>query len=226
MSIHIKKIITFSLAISIITISASVVFAYSFKVPYIGIDAGVLYLGNSDTDSAPSPILRTIGTTVPFFYQEVTDNLTFVMKGEMLFWGNYYTFNGTRAVPQEVEAPGEKWNWVLATTIDPRFALEYNFNESITAGLDLGLVLLLRFPIVSSETSGEDSSHILQYFFGMGRFFYPENNLYIIWNVFDNLSLSFNLKATYPIFHLWDKENLPFYDQLIFTGLIGFLIKI
>ncbi len=226
MELYLKKLTVSVLIVLNLTLCTFSLSAYSFKVPYISADAGILYLGNSDTDSAPSPILRTIGTTVPFFYQSLLDELTFVIKGQILFWSGYYYFNGSRALPQEVEAPGEKWNWVLATTIDPRFAFEYSFNHSITAGLDIGLAFLLRFPIISSESSSENSSQILQYFFSNGRFFYPENNLYIIWNVFDNLALSFSLKFMYPIFHLWDTENLPFYDQFILSALIGFMIKI
>lgn len=227
MATDIKRSFTISLLIILSIIpSTQTIHAYSFKVPYISVDSGILYIGNSNTDSAPSPILRTIGVTVPFFYQDITEQLSFIMKGQMIFWGNYYTFNGTRALPQEEEAPGEKWNWVLATTLDPRFALEYNFNKSITGGLDLGLSFLLRFPIVASKTATEDNVYILQYLFGSGRFFYPENNLYIIWNVFDNLSISFGLKAMYPLFHLWDGERLPFYDQFIFASLLGFMIKI
>ncbi len=223
--LRIKKISLLFLIFFSLTLSTRL-YAYTLKVPYIGANASILYLGNSDKDSAPSPILRTIGAFVPFFYQELSENLSLVIQGELFFWGTYYTFNGTRALPQEVEAPGDTWNWVLATTIDPRIALEYRFNKVITGGIDLGLAFLLRFPIVSNENGIIDWNHITGYFFGAGRFFYPENNIYIIWSVFDYLNLYFGIKSMYPIFHLWDDENLPFYDQFIFSVNLGFLIKI
>ncbi len=190
-------------------------------IDYIEIDTGLLYLGNSETDSAPSPILRTVGLTVPLLKMNL-----FTIRTGIDFWGNYYAYNGTRALPQEIEAPGDRWNWVLSTLIDTRFGMEYAFNSTILAGADIGLAFLLRFPIVSSDVAKNDRLALMQYLFGKGRFFYPSNDIYLTWNVYEKFSLSFNLKILYPLFHLWDGESLPFYDQLIVSGLIGFVIKL
>ena len=192
----------------------------ALDINYVEINSGILYLGNSDTNSAPSPILRTIGITLPLFQKNI-----FTIRSGINFWGNYYAYNGSRALPQEIEAPEDRWNWILATNIDTRFGINYRFNKSIEAGADTSLAFLLRFPIVSSEIAKNDKLSLLQYFFGKGRFFYPANDLYFTWNVYNKLALSFNTKIMYPLFHLWDGESLPFYDQLILIGTIGFVIR-
>jgi len=33
------------------------------------------------------------------------------------------------------------------------------------------------------------------------------------------------VRAFYPIFHIWDGENLPFLDQLMIAGSLGFSIR-
>ena len=195
--------------------------AYASGIDRISIDTGLIYIGNSDTDSAPSPILSTLGVHIPVFRRNL-----FVISTGILFWGNYYAYNGLRALPQEMEAPGDLWNWTLASMIDSKFGIEYPFNDTLTIGSDLGLSFLLRFPIVSSKKAGADSASVLKYFFSAGRFFYPETSIYLIWNRFKRWSVAFTVTSYYPVFHLWDGENLPFYDQLLVTGLLSFIIKI
>lgn len=210
--------LSFLLSVFLLFLAVS---AYTSGIDRISIDTGLIYIGNSDTDSAPSPILRTLGFHIPVFRKNL-----FVISTGMLFWGNYYAYNGARALPQEMEAPGDLWNWTLASMIDSKFGIEYPFNDTLTAGSDLGLSFLLRFPIVSSKNAGADSISVLKYFFSAGRFFYPETSIYLIWKLSKGWAVSFTATSYYPVFHLWDGGNLPFYDQLLLTGLLSFIIKI
>ena len=195
-------------------------YANTSGIDRISIDSGLIFIGNSAQDSAPSPVLRTIGANIPLFRSGL-----FVISTGLQFWGSYYAYNGQRALPQEMEAPGDLWNWILASMLDSRFGLEYPFNEKLTIGSDAGLSFLLRFPIVSSEAANPDRLPVMQYFFSKGRFLYPETSIYLIWNVYKKVGVSFTVKSYYPVFHLWDGENLPFYDELLITGLLSFIIR-
>lgn len=207
------------LIIIVLFLSVSI-YTSASAIDRVSIDSGLIYIGNSDQDSAPSPILRTIGATIPVFRSGL-----FVISTGMQFWGSFYTYSNERALPQEMEAPGDLWNWILATMLDSRFGIEYPFNKKLTAGSDIGLSFLLRFPIVSSEAAKPDRVPVMQYFFFKGRFFYPETSIYLRWDVYKRVGVSFTVKSYYPVFHLWDGENLPFYDQLLITGLLSFIVK-
>ena len=207
--------------ILIVLFIAIPIYTNASGIDRISIDSGLIYIGNSDQNSAPSPILRTIGANIPLFRSGL-----FVISTGMQFWGSFYAYNGQRVLPQETEAPGDLWNWILASMLDSRFGIEYPFNKTLTAGSDIGLSFLLRFPIVSSKAAKPDRLSVMQYFFSKGRFLYPETSIYLIWNVYKRVGVSFTVKSYYPVFHLWDGENLPFYDQLLITGLLSFIIKL
>jgi len=206
--------------ILIVLFIAVPIYTHAFGIDRISIDSGLIYIGNSDQNSAPSPVLRTLGANIPVFRSGL-----FVLSTGIQLWGSFYTYSRQRALPQEMEAPGGLWNWILASMLDSRFGIEYPFNQTLTLGSDMGISFLMRFPIVSSEAAKPDRLPVMQYFFSKGRFLYPETSIYLIWNVYKRVGISFTVKSYYPVFHLWDSENLPFYDQLLITGLLSFIIK-
>ena len=62
--------------------------------------------------------------------------------------------------------------------------------------------------------------------YGSGRFFYPETRFFLRWHVTEPVDLLVNLRAFYPVFHLWDGSGQPFWDQLMVSFGIGFGIKL
>ena len=66
----------------------------------------------------------------------------------------------------------------------------------------------------------------LSYFFSMGRFFYPETRFFLRWQISDPVALTFNLRAFYPLFHLWDGLSQSFFEQFMLSGGLGFGIQL
>ena len=64
------------------------------------------------------------------------------------------------------------------------------------------------------------------YFYGALRFLYPETRFFLRWHLSDPIELVFNLRAWYPLFHLWDAQALPFVDQLMVSAGIGIAISL
>ena len=64
------------------------------------------------------------------------------------------------------------------------------------------------------------------YFFAKARFFYPETTFSVIWQVSEPIGLIFNIRALFPVFHLWDGMGQPFIDQFIIGAGIGIAIRL
>ncbi len=176
------------------------------------IEGGLQLLINTDQDSAPSPLLPAIGFSRPFWQRGI-----YTLNGGVLFFGTYYQYQDNRALPAELE---HRDFLVLASLVDARIGPEFIINERLKAGAGLGLALFIRLPIPLFDDIKDDFAPLLGYFYG-GRFAYPETEIYAAWKLHDKFEIKTSIRVLYPIFHLWDGENLPFIDQMLISGLIG-----
>jgi hypothetical protein len=72
----------------------------------------------------------------------------------------------------------------------------------------------------------DDENSALPWFYGNGRFFYPETRFFLRWHVSEPVDFLVNLRAFYPVFHFWDGSGQPFWDQLMVSFGIGFGIRL
>ncbi len=63
------------------------------------------------------------------------------------------------------------------------------------------------------------------YFLSSARFLYLELRGTLDWTLTRALGISVRIRTLLPIFHLWDGEGVPFYDQLFLGAGIGIRIK-
>jgi hypothetical protein len=112
--------------------------------------------------------------------------------------------------------------WVLA-------GVSWPVSPAVSLGGSVGLDVLARFPL---EFFNTDSASIngrlpaLGWFFGMGRFLYPETRLFMRWHATEQVDLLVNVRAFYPLFHLWDGLAQPFIDQFMLSVGLGFSIRL
>jgi hypothetical protein len=107
--------------------------------------------------------------------------------------------------------------------------VSFPISSAVSLGGAIGLDFLLRFPFELQNTTDAnkaDQSSGLSWFYGSGRFFYPETRFFLRWHVTEPVDLLVNLRAFYPVFHLWDGSGQPFWDQLMVSFGIGFGIKL
>lgn len=206
-------------------LSAVFIFAFTFpagalELQFKEIEAfrDVLWLGNSVTDSAPSPILSVWGAGARFHLEG-----PFWFNPEMSFYGIEYFYENNKALPAEIEYKDAVGT--LGILLDPLLVFEYPLDDKnrLKLGGGAGPAFSIKIPLIAH---GEDpSGDVAGYFFGGGRFLYFELKSYFDWNVTDWLGLTIRIRTLLPVFHFWDGEGSPFYDQLLAGGGVGLRLR-
>ncbi|HUI71510.1 MAG TPA: hypothetical protein VL354_13400, partial [Spirochaetia bacterium] len=163
-------------------------------------------------------LVQTIGVSFP-----IRSDGPFFLEPTIEFFGTYYQWTGTRAVPAPYES-GTSF-LTIGSLITLQSGLLYSLSKSIEMGGALGVDFLFRFPMEFQNTN-TSTGEGLTYFYTEGRFIYPETRFITRWHVTDGVTLAFTLRAMYPLFHLWDSEGLPFNDQLMAAFNVGFVISL
>jgi hypothetical protein len=173
----------------------------------------------------PNPALTyLLGASLPLRFT----NIFFLEPGLELF-GTYYewTYDSATAVPTLYESGGSFFT--LGALISAQAGVSFPVSSAVSLGGSLGLDVLLRFPLeffnpLPQSVNGKQPA--LGYFFGEGRFFYPETRLFMRWSVSPALALIVNLRAFYPLFHAWDGLGQPFLDQFMGAAGIGLAFRL
>lgn len=192
--------------------------ALQFDFEGIGVFRDILWLGNSETDSAPSPILGIWGAEARFHLDG-----PFWFTPEIGIYGMEYFYENGKAYPAEIEYKDAVGT--LCLLLDPLVTYQYSLDEKsrFLLGVGAGPALSIKIPLIphGSDPSGD----VAGYFFGSARFLYFELKTYLDWNITETLALTVRLRTLLPVFHLWDGEGAPFYDQLMAGGGVGLRLK-
>lgn len=218
---------------------------YDPALSEVSINPGYLWILASDTvggaPAAADPFLVTLGASLPWRFWD-----PFFAEAMLDFWGTFYEYTASRAVPTEYET--DKGFLVLAAllslqignrwTVVERLERKEDGSSGIAERLELGYALgfdfLFRVPLdwnnnnpfgsasPAERTAGAASS--ASYFYGAGRFFYPESRLFASWRLSPEFGMTFSLRALWPLFHAWDAEALDWWDQMQIAGTLGFTI--
>jgi hypothetical protein len=205
--------------------------ATSLAIPAIVPEVGLLWIGNYDSRAtaglAPSPLTGMIGVSVPLVTP--APGSPWLLSVGLDLYGTYYEWDSVlgRAFPTEAES-GSGF-YTLGMILAPRFGVVAPIGRAVTAGVVVGLDVLLRLPLeffnLSTERQAEWRS-ILGYCYRQGRFFYPETGLLLAWKATDAIALEFGARVLWPLFHLWDGAGLAIVDEMMATGTIGLRIAL
>ncbi len=202
--------------------------SFAFTLPFDELDAnaGLILIASSppsdfvDPTHAVSPLF---GVSVPF---RIGGGPFFVEPG-LEFLGTYYEWTGNSAVLTQME------NGVGFFTVGALLSLQggasWPVARDVSLGGAIGLDFLIRFPFELQNTGStvkSDQGEALSFFYGKGRFFYPETRFFVRWHLSEPVDLLVNLRAFYPVFHLWDGDGQPFWDQLMVSIGVGFAIRL
>jgi hypothetical protein len=188
---------------------------FSFQGLSVFIDT--LWLGNSDTDSAPSPIMSVWGVSVKF--STPVENWYFAP--EIGFTSVEYFYRDGAAFPAEIEyADAVKTiNVILSSPFLYRFTPAPDF--IIHTGT--GPAFSFKIPIT---TYGEGSAgDVGGYFIDKARFLHWEFSADFEWLFFDYLSFFVRARAIFPLYRIWDGESRPLYDGLMAGGGFGVRLR-
>jgi len=189
---------------------------------WIEADAGLMFLINTYEDSAPSPLLLNhLGVSIPIPVMSAESPL-YWDASLLFFFPLYYQYNEADGAPQFSPAEIERADtlWTLGIILETRFGYMFTLSERVRLGGAAGLAAVFRLPIVAIEQGGEHQGEAWSYF--LLRSVYPQLDIACVWDVLDGLGLVFSVRGLFPIFHLWDGESLPFFDQFIVMANLGF----
>ena len=194
----------------------------------IDANASIMGIGTyppSTTYGGPNPALTyLVGASLPLWLT----NVFFLEPGLELFGTLYeWTYDYGTAVPTIEDAAGSFYT--LGSLISSQAGVSFPVSKVVSLGGSVGLDFLLRFPLeffnpLPQSVNGRQPA--LGYFFGDGRFFYPETRLFVRWALSPAMSLVVNLRAFYPLFHAWDGLGQPFLDQFMGTAGIGLAFRL
>jgi hypothetical protein len=216
-----------AVALAVVLVSASPAFAFplfGMQADELDINASIMVIGSVPPIGygQGTTIVQMIGASLPIKLQA-----PFFIEPDVEFFGWPYAWTGTSAVPTNTD--GAHGFWVLGMLLSMQGGISYPVSPAVTLGGTIGLDLLVRFPIElqnSGPTVIEDEGSAMGYFYGALRFLYPETRFFLRWHLSDPIELLFNLRAWYPVFHLWDGQGLPFLDQFMISAGIGIAISL
>lgn len=183
------------------------------------LDGGLVLLGATDPDSAPSPIMPAFGVTLPPWRSVGR----FVLESSLLLFGTTYEYSDLDARARPVD-PANREFWVQGILGDARLRYDWRLGEKARLGADAGLAVLLRAPIPLSSEGAQDFGPAFGYLYGRLRFLYPETGLFAVFPFTERLDLRPSLRAAWPLYLLWDGERLPFAEGLLVSLTLGFVL--
>jgi hypothetical protein len=192
----------------------------AIKLDRIEVHGGLVWIGNSDELSAPSPLKGISGVSL---YLPISDTLLF-SPGLDFYTCEYFENPAGKIVPADKEQNDAAG--VLGLSLKIPLIYTLGINEALVLHVGGGLNFLFRIPISSALYGDPDVENIQSYFFSDARFLYPETNIGLEWLYGKRTAFIFQLNTLYPIFHWWEDENNPFYDQMMIKLLAGLTIKL
>ncbi len=200
---------------------------FSLSITELDANAGVVFIG-SNPQPAPvgqDPMLGIpplLGVSVPLRLSG-----PFFLEPGLEFIGWYYDWTGSNA--QITQAESGSGFFTLGALLSAQAGVSLPLGPVISLGAALGLDFFLRFPLELQNTTPQnksDQGSALGWFYGAVRFFYPESRLFLRWHISEPVDLVFNVRAFWPVFHLWDGSGQPFWDALMVSGSVGFAIRL
>jgi hypothetical protein len=193
----------------------------------LSVNTGMLFIGSvppSGTVGRSLDITYLVGLSIPlrlgnvFFFEPMIEGFSM-----------YYEWVDSAAVAIPSDQESELGFFTLGSLISLHAGVEFPVSAAISLGGSLGVDFLLRLPIaLPSDQPASVAGRELApgFFYGMGRFFYPETRFILRWKLSDMLTATAGLRAFYPLFHLWDGAGASFFDQLMFAGGLGIAIRL
>jgi len=188
-------------------------------------NAGLIFIGSNPPSTDPNlGIPPLLGVSIPLRLSG-----PFFLETGVEFLGWYYRWWTPSGIAVITQSDNGNGFFAIGTLISMQGGVSFPVTPVLSLGGALGLDFLLRFPFELQNTSASvkaDENSALPWFFGSGRFFYPETRFFLRWHVSEPVDLLVNLRALYPVFHLWDGAGQPFWDQLMVSFGVGFAIRL
>ncbi len=197
--------------------------ASALSIDELDVNFSIIYIGTTDpAASGPSIVTPLYGVSLPM---QVAG--PFFIEPMLELYTTFYQWTGTAVAPAAME--NAQGFLTLGSLLSMHGGVRWAVSPAIVLGGSLGIDFLLRFPIeflMADQNPAADTGSGLAWFFGAARFLYPEARLFFRWQLTPAIGLVVNARAWYPLFELWAGQGLPFPDQFMFAGGIGFAVRL
>ena len=175
------------------------------------VHSGMLLVTNK-AEGPPSLLVPPLGAWIPV---AIPAPPGYFWEAGLMLVGMNYRYEDGRGVPVEVEAADNFW--VAGLIPDLRIGRLWDVGDSIAIGGFAGLAALIRVPVIPHDNAAQDYGALAGFF--ASRFLFPEVVASLRWAVLEDLRLTFDLRAMYPLHNLWDADSPSPIDHLT-TGLL------
>ncbi len=199
----------------------------SLSLDEIDANASLLFIGSNPQGGYEDPTLGVaplIGASVPL---QISGPFFFEPDLELLGW--YYQWNTLSNASEITQQENGLGFFTIGALLGVQAGVRFPVARDLTLGGTVGVDFFLRVPAELQNTTStvkDNEKSAVSWFYGSGRFFYPETRLFLRWHISDPVDLLFNLRAFYPAFHLWDGAGQPFWDSLMVSAGVGFAIRL
>lgn len=195
------------------------------SVGTLGLQAGVVFVGNAHEDSAPSPVTQIIGISVPAYDAGLLN-----ISAAIGVFSTLHQLDGGIPRPVEIEVPGQSWVQILDAFFDLQIGMAFSPIESLKLGVFLGPGVLFRFPVATSEGAEADGEEMMRFFLSDWRFLYPEAGAFVHFPLSEIWSAAVSLKGMYPAYRLLgaatDSYESEFWHDLIVSASVTLLFRL
>jgi hypothetical protein len=203
---------------------------FSLSLDELDVNASLLFIGSHPNPQPPGTTDPTlgipplVGVSVPF----KLPGPFFVEPGlELLGW--FYSWNTASSAAEITQYENGSGFFTVGALVSVQGGASFPVATGLSLGGAIGLDFFARLPLELQNTGSAvkaDERRALSWFYGKGRFFYPETRMFLRWHISDPVDLLVNVRAFYPVFHLWDGEGQPFWDSLMVSGGVGFAVRL
>jgi len=188
----------------------------AWSLSEVEFEGAMVWIGDADPNGAPSPILPALGVSFP-----VLERRLWGVEAGVLLTGTYYRYFNGRAIPAELELRDFAMVAILG---DARAGLHIPLGRSVVLSLTGGLIFYLPLPIPLFSDAWPKLGPTLAYM--LQRSLYPETEISVRFPLLPDLDLRLGVRAGWPILHMIDGEGLPFWDQMIVSGVLGVVYRL
>ena len=128
-----------------------------------------------------------------------------------VFWQNFLLLDDGKVVPTQ----SENINAASVTTLLLSIPWTHHFELGEGFGVGFAVSPTLVFRIPTSSESSTDLAGTAEYFYSELRFFYPEAQLWVGYELNDAIDILLSFRALMPIHNLWTRFNVPIADELM-----------
>ena len=170
---------------------------------------------------SPGEVASMFGISVPMTFTEIL----YFEPGLRFYSTTVVLDSDYKPVPAAIETRNRIS--VLDCELRPEIGAVFNITDKIMLGVTGAPVFTFRFPVFAYDEAAatEQKTVVREYYFSAARFLGFYAGGLFSWTFAENSALRLKIGTNLPVYHIWDAEEIAFYDQLMIEPEFGFVFR-